>query len=418
MDKSNRVKPILLAVGDAVAPTGFARVMHNLFLNLYHDFDIHQIGVNYHGEPHDYPWTIYKASEHGNLIGKGAIAPLIEKLLPDVIFLLNDIWVLTDYYKEITSANHKCPVIAYCPVDAGPVDEEHLTLLEGIDQFVVYTKFAANEVNRSIANIIKEKPDFSFPQVQVIAHGVDTSMFYPLRYTPQNTVDRQYAIDKLYGDDPEMKDAFIVLNANRNQPRKCIDITIKGFAKFAMGKPDNVKLHLHMGVRDMGWNIIKLAKRFGVYDRLIITSNSDNLQSVSNEQLNLIYNSAAIGVNTSLKEGWGLVAFEHAAAGGVQVVPNHTACKELWENHGLLINVNETLISPSILTDGFLVSDDHLALQLEYLYTHPSELNQFSNDGIRYVNQSTFQWRSIAGKWKRLIEDILSNTNSTLNDNH
>lgn len=408
MRESHDKQPVLLAIGDAIAPTGFARVMHNILGNLTDDFDIHQIGINYHGDPHNKLWKIYPAKNGGDLRGVGRVAQKVEELHPELIFLLNDIWVLVDYVCEIRKTGHDCPIIAYCPIDAGPVDEEMLLKLEGVAQFVVYTQFAANEVAIALAKIRSWKPDFIFPEVKVIAHGVDTDMFYPLKRKPDNSVDRQFATKLIYGDDPEMKDTFIVLNANRNQPRKRIDITIKGFAKFAKGKPDNVKLHLHMGIQDAGWNVIKLAKRFGIYDRLILTSDSNNLPGVSDGELNRIYNSASVGINTSIGEGWGLVAFEHAAAGGVQIVPNHTACKELWHEHGLLLDVTETIVTEGLLTEGYLVSSDHLAAQLEFLYTHPEELNRLSFNGIVYAKQQSFQWPTIASEWKLLFEEELN----------
>jgi len=36
------------------------------------------------------------------------------------------------------------------------------------------------------------------------------------------------------------------------------------YGLFAAGKPDQVKLLLHMGQKDLGWDVIKLARRFGV----------------------------------------------------------------------------------------------------------------------------------------------------------
>lgn len=404
MIDSKEKRPVLLAIGDAVATTGFARVMHNILGNLTQDYDIHQIGVNYHGDPHDELWKIYPANSGGDLLGVGRTANMVNQLKPDVIFLLNDVWVLVDYVREIRKTEHLCPIIAYCPIDAGPMDGEMLLKLEGLTQFVVYTKFGAQEVNKSLQQLKLEHPDFKFPEVKIMAHGVDTSKFYPLKINKDNTVNRPFALHKIYGDDPDMKDNFIVLNANRNQPRKRIDITVKGFAKFAKGKPDNVKLHLHMGIEDAGWNVVKLAKRFGIYDRLIVTSNSNNLPGVPDEQLNGIFNTATIGVNTSIGEGWGLVAFEHAAAGGVQIVPDHSACRELWKEHGCLINVNETIITEGLLTDGCIVSVDHLAEQLNYLYNNPMELNKLSREGIDYARQDTFNWSLIAEEWKQLID--------------
>jgi hypothetical protein len=58
---------------------------------------------------------------------------------------------------------------------------------------------------------------------------------------------------------------------------------------------------------------------------------------VSDRELNLLYNACDVGINTSMGEGWGLVSFEHGAAGAAQVFPDHTACTELWSGRAELI---------------------------------------------------------------------------------
>ena len=87
-----------------------------------------------------------------------------------------------------------------------------------------------------------------------------------------------------------------------------------------------------MGVEDCGWNIVLLAKRHGIEDRLILTAHMPFLPVVSNRVLNCIYNACDVGINTSIGEGWGLVSFEHAATGAGQIVPRHSACEELWRD--------------------------------------------------------------------------------------
>jgi len=106
----------------------------------------------------------------------------------------------------------------------------------------------------------------------------------------------------------------MVLNANRNQPRKRFDLTIQGFALFARGKPDkSVFLYCHCGLVDIGFNILELCVRYGIDDRLITSNSSKPLQSVPQDQLNLIYNACDVGLNTSIGEGWSLTNHEHAA---------------------------------------------------------------------------------------------------------
>ena len=45
-------RPRVVVVGDAVVPTGFARVLHSLISNLKERYEFHHLGINYRGEAH------------------------------------------------------------------------------------------------------------------------------------------------------------------------------------------------------------------------------------------------------------------------------------------------------------------------------------------------------------------------------
>src|SRR5205823_13314929 len=123
--------------------------------------------------------------------------------------------------------------------------------------------YGRGEIETSLNYVRKENPDFGFPPLEVIPHGVDTHRFFPL--SDDDVGRRVEARRAMKLNDPEHRDAFIVLNANRNMPRKRIDLTMQGFAEFAKDKPTNVKLYLHMALQDTGWNVIALAKRYGIF---------------------------------------------------------------------------------------------------------------------------------------------------------
>ena len=404
-------KPLLLAIGDAVASTGFARVMHHVLDPLCADFDVHQIGVNYHGDPHGFRWRIYPANSGGDLQGVGRVIPLMEKLRPAAVFMMSDIWMLSRYMRAVREVDADVPVVAYCPIDAGPVDPEIIATLDGIARFAVYTQYAKRHVDAAVATVRRENGDFRFPEVDVIPHGVDQSTFHPFCGRACGEIrceGRRNAIRQLFGDDPDMEDAFIVLNANRNQPRKRIDITVRGFAEFASNKPANVKLHLHMGVEDAGWNVVKLAKRFGIVERLILTSSGNSLPAVPDEQLNAIYNAAIVGVNTSAAEGWGLVSFEHAMTGAAQVVPRHSSCTELWEGSALLLEPVTSYVMEQILTDGELVDAHDLANALEALYSDRELLQAMSARARANATRPEYDWSRIAVQWRELFSEVLA----------
>jgi glycosyltransferase involved in cell wall biosynthesis len=403
------IRPTLLAIGDGAAPTGFARVMHGILRPLAERYDIHHLAVNYRGEPHEEPWKIYPAGLGGDLQGVGRIPRLVADHRPDLVFLLNDLWVLSDYVAALHETDSRAPIVVYCPIDAGPVDDEVLSGLGGIARFVAYTEFGRREVERAVAKIRRRDPGFAFPVVEVLPHGVDVSIFQPEggKFPAVGLPDRSQAIASLYGDEVP-PDAFIVLNANRNQPRKRIDLTIEGFALFADGKPDDLYLHLHMGVEDAGWNVLRLARRHGLEDRLILTHEGANLPAVSDRQLRRIYQAAAVGINTSIAEGWGLVAFEHGATGAAQIVPRHSACAELWDGAGWLLDPVGRLTTEGTLTDGWFVSAEGVAEGLEALYSDSELLVELSRAAHRKASDPTLRWEVIAERWGRRFDEELA----------
>lgn len=48
----------ILIIGDAVAPTGFGRVIRSIFQPLHNNFELHQLATRYDGRPNDYPRSL------------------------------------------------------------------------------------------------------------------------------------------------------------------------------------------------------------------------------------------------------------------------------------------------------------------------------------------------------------------------
>jgi glycosyltransferase involved in cell wall biosynthesis len=277
--------------------------------------------------------------------------------------------------------------------------------MAGVDRFVTYTRFGKSQIEQAVAAVKRRCPGFAFPPVEVIPHGLDARVFRPLEADPR--ASRQRALRTILGGDPRAEGAFIVLNANRNQPRKRIDVTIKGFSLFAENKPDNVLLYLHMGLEDAGWNVLRLAERCRVADRLLLSTPERNLPGIPLDQLNVTYNAAAVGLNTSLGEGWGLVSFEHGATRAAQVVPRHSACSELWQDSALLVEPVTTLTERQILAEGHLVSPEGVAEALERLYEDPALLAGLSEAAYRNATRPEYRWAAIARRWNGIFRELL-----------
>ena len=321
----------ILWYGDCCSNTGFARVTHSILEHLSKDNEVVVYGINYTGDPHEYPFKIYPAAAANpqDRFGIGRIQQVVEKERPDFVICLNDLWIVNQVWERLHLLKEyiKFKFIAYFPIDS---EWYPLPMLRFICDWDFAIVFTPEQAQRLLAHGLK--PKF----LGVIPHGLDQDKFFPL------------------GKDEARKklglplDKFIVFNGNRNQPRKLIDQTIKAFAEFAVGK-DDVLLYLNMGEKDLGWAVKELfeteMKRRGVDPtaKLCLTPGMNYICAPPDEQLNLIYNAVDVGINTANGEGWGLVPFEHAMCKKPQIVPAHTSCKDIWKDKALLIDVGVLL---------------------------------------------------------------------------
>jgi len=307
--------------------------------------------------------------------------------------------------KELRKAPRRPKVVVYSPVESGPIAPEMTRELSSVSRYVLYTDYGRREIESSLNYVRKENPGFEFPLVEVIPHGVDTHRFFPLN--DDDVARRVEARRALKLDAPELLSAFIVLNANRNMPRKRIDLTMQGFAEFAKDKPPNVKLYLHMALQDTGWNVIALAKRYGIFDRLIMTRADNVAPDFPDKQLNLLYNACDVGITTTTGEGWGMVAFEHAATRAAQVMPRHTSLADLWKSAAEFVDPVMKLTWPGNLTDGHFVSPPGVAAALERLYEDREYRDTMAQAAYLNATRSEFKWSAAVVQWKKLFDETI-----------
>jgi glycosyltransferase involved in cell wall biosynthesis len=180
----------------------------------------------------------------------------------------------------------------------------------------------------------------------VLLHGFQRTMFFPM---PKELARRQLQL-------PE--DIFLFMNLNRNQPRKRYDILIMAFVELVVKYPTK-PLYL-LCVCDKGdkggWWLFELVQRelqmrgvsvemFG--NRLIITSQN---MAFKDDEINLFYNAADVGISTADGEGFGLCQFEQMGVGVPQVVPDIGGFKEFCTAD------NSVLVKPSVryyMPNGF-----------------------------------------------------------------
>ena len=396
-------KAKILWCGDIVAMTGFARVTENVISRLKDDFEIVVLGNNWWGDPTPLQaeYKMYPSSNRHQTapFGEQRIREIVEREEPDVVFTINDMWIINEQYNQIKDLHKagKFKFVGYAPMDSYAWTGCLADTANEWDAVVSYTEFGAYEfMNGGITKAIT-----------VIPHGVTPGQFYP--------TDKAEARRKL-GLKPE---SFIVFNGNRNQFRKRIDITIKAFAAFAVDKPEAM-LYLHMGLKDQGWDIMEVfareMSRVGLdpNNRIIMTSNQPNPPNVSVEMLNDIYNACDVGVNTCKGEGWGLVNFEHAACRVAQVVPDHTSCKEIFEGCGELIRCDHVDVDTNYAREMPCPSSDHLTEILNELYHSPEYCQRVADDCYNRVTDAQFAWDTVASQFGGVFEEVLSQVTETV----
>jgi hypothetical protein len=194
-------KPKILWVSDLVVPTGFGRVSHSILEHLTDKYNVVGLGINYRGDPHQYNFPVFPAGVGGKIFGEDRLATMLNGDKFDIIFFLNDSWVISNYLdfikKNVTTPLPK--IVAYFPVDSENHDPQWYRDFDMLAKAVTYTEFG-----RAVVNEPKCKPDL---KLEIIPHGVNQDLFYR-KYT--NRVDAK----KILVGKEKNPNSFIFLNAN------------------------------------------------------------------------------------------------------------------------------------------------------------------------------------------------------------
>jgi len=402
----------LIAIGFNAHGTGLTRVMHSIMRRLADRHEIHYLGIGYSGETiRDRGLTVHPTNMQG---GGDAFAAfqakqLIEEINPDLVFILHDIWYFAHYLRILGPYRDRLKTVCYIPLDGRIRNEDDAAPLEGADRVVVYTDFARREFESAFDRLREKQGTSAFPTVDVIPHGVDRTRFHPFPQLLQASfasAGRAAAKRKVFAGLQDLDDSFIVLNASRPDKRKRIDLTIEGFARFAAGKPANVRLCLHhaiMGEREQN-QIRSRVERFDLKERLYLNPLVGGI--VDDAELNLLYNACDVGLTTSMGEGWGLVSFEHGAAGAAQIVPDHSACAEVWSGRAEMIPPTMRTIPWFSTLEMGEVSAEGVAQALNNLYCNPQRRRQLAQAAYQAALNPEYSWDSIANRFDDLFAEL------------
>ena len=283
-----------------------------------------------------------------NGFGEKEIGDYLKKHPQDLIIIFNDSIITTaltaTIINECGDAKSNFKLVSYMDQVYTYQKKTYIEILntyyDAIIAFTPYWKDIAYKLG-----IKKEMPIYIFP------HGFDHNLYYP--------IDQKIA--RFYNNYNE--DDFIILNLNRNQPRKRWDTTLIAWVEFverhynvnvtkSINKNDcKINKHTSRPIKlvigtamDTYWDLMDIVETETKFRNVpleyvkntIIILNSP--QQLSDRDINILYNACDVGLNTADGEGFGLCGFEGLAIGKAQISSYVGGMREfLNENISLLV---------------------------------------------------------------------------------
>jgi glycosyltransferase involved in cell wall biosynthesis len=384
-------------VGPALNQSSYARVLHATLGALAKTWDVQHFAVNHRGAAADIGWRILPNRNIGDRYGVEQIPSIAAEFPPDAIFVFNSFTTLPRYSSLPARLGLPRPMlVAQCPLLGEAVDPRFVGRLAFYDCVVVLSETVRRHFADCFGECLRIGMIDRIPRLEVIPHGLDSRIFRPLANRRAVRADIPGLAD--LGDQ-----GFVVLNANKNEPRKRIDITLAGFARFARDKPGNVRLYLHMGNSHGEAGLGAAIRTLGIADRVVMTETGTGHPKLDDSDLNRLYNACDVGINTASSEGWGMISFEHAATGAAQIVPGSWVCGEVWAGSAELLDAVPEQPDETRFTRDAVVTIESVASALERLYSSPSYRAQMASRAAALAGEPRFQWCVIAGQWDALL---------------
>lgn len=380
----------VLVIADAVANTGFATVTHGILDNLYKDYEFTVLGLNYRGQKHTYDYEIITAATDKEILGLNKLANVYMSYRPDVIFIINDPWIVLHYIKAIKenlSTNVLDKVVVYTPIDGSNIKSEFVKPMNDVNSVVAYTEFGLSELRNA---------GLEMDSTYIIPHGFDSSIFEPVS---KEECKKVINIDSGF---------FVFGNINRNQARKRLDLTMMYFKEWVEDKPENVKLYLHCSVKDQGWDILQLADYLGITDRLLLTSTKmTSFEGIPRTELKYVYNSFDVQISTTHGEGWGLTNLEGMACGVPQIVPDYSALGEWPRGAVEYVPVSSYYVNTNGLnTIGGVPDKDSYLKSMDKLYYDSDYREELSRKSLELASNPKFSWREVSSSFSSIFRKV------------
>lgn len=343
-----------------------------------------------------------KETPKGIGFGLDQIGSVIESFKPDICLIYNDMLVIqriTSILKTLET-RPSFRIVGYIDqVYKWPKQQLMVAMNEGLDEAIVFTEEWANTIRRQ---------GLTLP-IHVLTHGYDPSKTFPL---PRAAARRYFGLS----------DAdFVMLNLNRNQPRKRWDTCLKMMAELVHVFPNEpIKLVIATALTG-AWDLLdiyhkELVKRNIPIDkgmRHIIVI--DRPQRLTDREVNILMNAADIGINTCDGEGFGLCNFEHAICGKPQIVPRLGGFIDyLDDTNTIFVEPTMAIYNSSETRDG-TGGEMYLSLYSDFVnavetYIRNKKLCEAHGNSVRTsILRKPYTWNEVANHFKSIIKQVVEN---------
>ena len=405
---STKIK--LTYYGDSpTASTGFGTVARNILLPLHNsgEYDIKVLGINYWGDPHQFPFPIWPmavglGADMRDPFGRQKAQNLLmsKSMEYDILFMLQDTFIMNSFLPQfvpkLRNSGRRFRSVYYFPIDGIP-KPTWMSSVDVVDVPVTYTNFGFKECVK-ILPTLKDK-------LRIISHGVNTTEFFPIEQDKVLEFRERFFKHK--------SKSFIMLNVNRNQQRKDIPRSLM-VLKEIRKKIDDCILYLHCAIVDQGWNMEQVSYAFGfdLKDGDVIMPSSFNpAVGFPIQTLNFIYNASDLVISTTVGEGWGLSATEAMATNRCCVFPDNTSLNEIFaDGRGKLVKCGDTPSHFNVIPNDNeiirpVVNVEDMAEKIIYLYEHPEERAAIAKKGYDYTINNLTWSNHITPQWDRLFKE-------------
>lgn len=320
---------------------------------------------------------------------------------PNIVLVYNDMVVVQNVLAELEKLTPEVrstfKVVIYADqVYIGTKKQFVQMLNEKSDMVIAFTPYWL----KVLANLgVNQVP------VGVLRHGFDDQIYYPF---PQNLARKFLGIGE--------KD-FVILNINRNQPRKRWDTCLQAYASFISRHIDEpIKLIIATTLTG-GWNLMEIfeheLKKHGmtIEQGMKFLVLLDKPQMLSDFDVNVLYNAADIGFTTCDGEGFGLCSFQQAGVGIPQVAPKiggfldfFSADRAKLIDPALTYHVDAS--RDGVGGEAFMCKPDDFVNALEDYYSD-ADMRKVHGDRCRSFITQNYKWSDLGTRLAKMLQPLL-----------